>query len=183
MLDFHEARDGDHILIPFECDLCIFRKLRKVDPLVISSKDQLLLVCIRRMNLDAFWSRARSTVAQNTRNVKTSIKFSESLGLQGTFEHQGPYQDWDHCGYEVASNILLYSRNTGKHDTTHTQFETIRKLRSVFSNHCRAAPQSNVTNYSMVDGKGKYTKLVNDKCGSLWFQRFMSGCQNRMGAT
>ena len=34
-----------------------------------------------------------------------------------------------------------------------------------------------------MDVKGKYTKLVNDKCGSLWFQRFMTGCQNRMGAT
>ena len=119
VLDFHKARDGYHIIIPFECNLCIFRKLRKVEPLVISSKDKLLLVCTQRMNLNAFWSQARSTVAQNTRNVKTSINFSELLGLQGTFEHEGPYQDWYHCGYEVASKIILYSRNMGKYDTTH----------------------------------------------------------------
>ena len=35
----------------------------------------------------------------------------------------------------------------------------------------------------MVDGKVKYTKLVNDKCESLWFQRIMSGFQNRMEYT
>ena len=27
-LDFHEARNGDHTICPFECDVCIFRKLR-----------------------------------------------------------------------------------------------------------------------------------------------------------
>ena len=93
VLDFHEAKDGDHIIMTFECNIFIFRKLRKVDPLEILSKHKLLLVCIRRMNLDAFWSRATSTVTQNTRNVRRSIKFSESLGFQGTFEHEGPYQD------------------------------------------------------------------------------------------
>ena len=33
----------------------------------------------------------------------------------------------------------------------------------------------------MTDSKGKYSKIANDKCGSLWFQRFMVGCQARMG--
>ena len=30
--DFHVARDGDHLLVLFECVLCIFRKLRKENP-------------------------------------------------------------------------------------------------------------------------------------------------------
>ena len=85
VLDFHEASDGDHIIIQFECNLCIFRKLRKVEHLEILSTNKLLLVCIRRMNLDSFWSQARSTVAQNTRHDKTSITFPESLGVHGTF--------------------------------------------------------------------------------------------------
>ena len=33
----------------------------------------------------------------------------------------------------------------------------------------------------MTDAKGKYSKVTNDKCGSLWFQRFMDVCQVRMG--
>ena len=29
--DFHERRYGDHLIFPFECNLCTFRKLRGVD--------------------------------------------------------------------------------------------------------------------------------------------------------
>ena len=57
---FIEARNGDHIMT------CIFRKLKQTSPNTKSSQDQLLLLMIRRMNLDAFWSRARSNVVQNT---------------------------------------------------------------------------------------------------------------------
>ena len=180
-MDFLRARDGEHLMTPFECDLCIFRKLRKIDPRPDNSQDELLLVCIRRINLDAFWARASTTVNQNRRQVNASLKFSKLLGLPGSFEHKGPYPTHDHCGYEVACNMLLYSRNKGRHDPTHTQFATIRRLRSVYSNQCRAAPQANITHLSMVDTKGKYSRFATDKCGSLWFQRFIIGCENRMG--
>jgi hypothetical protein len=62
--EYLKGRDGDHLLIPFECDLCIFRKLRRYDPSRTSEQDRLLLACIRRITLDAFWSRATSMVWQ-----------------------------------------------------------------------------------------------------------------------
>jgi hypothetical protein len=34
--EYMVGRDGDHLMIPFECDLCIFRKLRHHDPLLSS---------------------------------------------------------------------------------------------------------------------------------------------------
>ena len=92
-LDFLRARDGEHLMTPFECDLCIFRKLRKVEPSLDNSQDELLMTCIRRINLDAFRARASNTVNQNRRQVNASLKFSKLLGLAGSF---------DHCGYEVA---------------------------------------------------------------------------------
>jgi hypothetical protein len=52
--DYLNARDGDHSMVPFECNLCIFRKLRKKDPLARDPQDDLLLACVRCMNLDAF---------------------------------------------------------------------------------------------------------------------------------
>ena len=168
-------------MVPFECDLCIFRKLRGTDPEANSSQDLLLGTCIRRMNLDAFWSRAKSTVYQNKRQLMNSLELSAMVGLQGSYEHAGPYKGGDQCGYEVAITILLYSLKKGKHDKTYTQFETIRKLRSVYSNHCRTMPQANQSHLSMVDSKGIYSRLSKDKCGALWFQRFMTGCQKRMG--
>ena len=174
-------RNGDHPLCPFECDTCIFRKLKKASPNLTSSRDKLLLAMIRRMNLDAFWARARSTVYQNSRRINQTLSFSESLGLCGPFEHDGPYPFNDHCGYEIAASILMHSRRPGRHDKSYTQYETIRKLRSAYSSHVKSTPNSNVNALSMVDHKGKYTHLTRDKCGSLWFIRFMMGLKYRMG--
>jgi hypothetical protein len=54
--EFHSARNGDHCMVPFECDLCIFRKLKRRSPDLTNPGDDLLLACIRQINLDAFWS-------------------------------------------------------------------------------------------------------------------------------
>ena len=50
------ARNGDHLMIPFKCELCHYRNLKKMDP-VGDKEDVTLLRAIRRANLDAFWSR------------------------------------------------------------------------------------------------------------------------------
>jgi hypothetical protein len=41
--DYAKARNGDHLMVPFECDICIFRKLRKSDPTLRDLQDKLLL--------------------------------------------------------------------------------------------------------------------------------------------
>ncbi len=133
------------------------------------------------MNLDAFWARARSTVNQNTRRIKQTVVFPEALGLSDPFEHSGPYPFFDHCGYEIAACILMQSRRPGRHGITHTQYETIRELRSTYSSHIRSLPVSNINNLAIVDQRGRYTHLGIDKCGSLWFIRFMIGLKYRMG--
>ena len=179
--DFHVGRKGDHLMTPFECDLCIFRKLRKEDPRVGNPVDDLLLGVIRRMNLDALWSRETSTVVSNSNRVAQSIEISRSLGMTGAFEDEGSYDINDHCGYEVATNVLMLSRRPGKYSTTHTQFGSIRKLRSAYGNQVRASAASCNRPFVLVDEGGRYKRLVVDKCGSLWFSRFMLGVEKRMG--
>ena len=179
--DFRVGRRGDHILTPFECDLCVFRKLRKTDPEKRNPQDKLLLGVIRRMNLDAFWSRASGTVLQNADRAKMGIELSSMLGLQGPYEDTGNYPPHDHCGYEIAAVILMHSRRPGKYSSGYTQYQTIRKHRSTFGNQVRAATQSNTHPLVTVDDKGIYRRIVNDKTGSLWFNRFMIGLHNRMG--
>jgi hypothetical protein len=44
--DFLRARDGDHAMVPFECDLCVFRKLRNWSPDPTSPPNKLLEACI-----------------------------------------------------------------------------------------------------------------------------------------
>ena len=75
----------------------------------------------------------------------------------------------------------MNSRRSGRHDVSYTQYKTIRKLRSSYSSHVRAVPQTNVNQLSLVDQKGQYVRLTMDKCGSLWFVRYMVGLKSRMG--
>ena len=179
--DFKIGRDGDHTLIPFECDSCIFRKLKRRDPELGSSQDDLLLICIRRINLDAMWSSATLTVKANRSSLNTGLKMSESVGLQGSYEHMGPLPYYDHCGYETAIQTILFSRKSGRHSTTYTQYDTIRKLRTAFSNQVRAAPQSNKRTLAIGDTAGTYQRLGEDACGSFWYYRFNKGLKCRMG--
>jgi hypothetical protein len=60
---FHYARNGDHLLVAFECDFCIFSQICPGKrPNLMHKCDALLLAAIRRVNLDSFWGRATQTV-------------------------------------------------------------------------------------------------------------------------
>ena len=179
--DFHVARKGDHLVTPFECDLCVFRKLRRTNPKKSNASDRLLLGLIRRMNLDAFWSRETSTVVSNANRAAMSIDHSRMLGLLGPYEDGGGCTLEDHCGYEVAANMLIHSRRAGRHSKNYTQFSAVRKLRSTFGNQVRASGATSSRPWTLVDEGGGYRRLVQDKCGSLWFNRFITGMQKRMG--
>ena len=87
MIEFNRGRDGYHRMCPFECDSCIFHKLRGSDPNLNPEIDKLHMCYIRRLNLDAFWSRETSTVHGN--NNRAQIIQSYSLfGLEGLFTYQ-----------------------------------------------------------------------------------------------
>jgi hypothetical protein len=180
--DYLRARDADCTLVPFECDLCIFRKLTKTEFLnPRNPQHSLLMSCTRRLNLDAFWSRSTATVQGQRDKLKQGLALSRLVGLEGPYANEGPYPSFDHVGYEVAVQMLLMSRRKGLHSPTHLQFDTIRKLRTVYGNHLRASPQANRVTLSLGDQKGRYTRFTYDKCASLWFYRFIEGCQHRMG--
>lgn len=168
-------------MVPFECDTCVFLKLKGSFPQENNPTDELLLKCIRRINVDAFSSRSRLTVNSNAISARMQLKFSESVGLKGPFVHTQALPMFDHCGYEVAIGLVLYSTKPGRNDPTYTQFDTIRSLRTVYSNFIRASPQSTSITLALGDFKGNYHRLVTDQCGSFWFKRFMTGLKNRMG--
>lgn len=179
--DFQVGRDGDHLMAPFECDLCIFRKLKSRDPDMSRASDKLVLGVIRRANLDVFWSRATSTVNNNRRKVNETLEICESLDIKSPFVHQHTMPAWDHAGYSVAIAILIKSRKPGKHDERYQQYDTVRQLRSSFSNFIRAAPSSSGYTLALGRSDGVYDRLNYDVCSSLWFEKFMQGMRNRMG--
>lgn len=180
--NFTSGRNGDDLLVSFECDFCIFEKLFSRAPQPGCEKDNFALACIRRVNLDAFWSRARSTVQANTYKVREGLKISTDMGMSGPYLDPGPLPRHDHCGYEVAIQMVVSSLNPGRYSNSHKQWETIRRFRSCYSNQVRAAREANFTPLVLADNNGStYQRLGVDPCGSMWFQRFMVGCSKRMG--
>ena len=77
--------------------------------------------------------------------------------------------------------MVLESRKKGLYCVDRLQFDTIRKLWTVYSNHCRAGSKANRTAMSLGDQKGKYVRFSTDACSSFWFYRFLEGCKGRMG--
>jgi hypothetical protein len=175
------GRDGDHLLVPFECDLCIFRKLRLCDPLPSCEQDRLLLACIRQITLDSFWSRASSTVLGNRDKIRQGSVLSNLVGLEGPYVHFGSMPPTNTFGYEVAIQIVLALRRPGKYSRDYTQWDSIRKFRTAYANHVRASPQANSNPLILGDDKGKAQRFVEDGCSSYWYSRCSIGCKHRMG--
>ena len=78
------------------------------------NEDRLLCETLRRHNLDVFWSRERSTVANMVRNARKLCKIPKEEGLKVTFVSWEPMPDWDQCGYEIAVGMILASRKKGR---------------------------------------------------------------------
>ncbi len=124
------ARDCDHLVTPFQCDLCMFCNLQGCNP---GQHDELVMACIRQANLDACGGRETATVSSMLRAVQQTIKLLGHVGLSPPFPEPGPFPVADTFGYAMAIAMLLKSRQPGKY-AAYQQFETVRKLHAGFSN-------------------------------------------------
>jgi hypothetical protein len=179
---FKEARRGDDLMVQFECDWCVFRKLKGKLPDQTSPQDILLMACIRRATLDAFWSRAGSTVNGQASLIQKGMALSRLVGLEPPYLEPGPLPSYDHCGYGVAIQLLLKSREPGKYHTSHQQWDTVRRMSTAYGNQVRASGVANSSTFSVGEADGKkYSRICEDPCSSLWYSRFSAGCKRRMG--
>jgi hypothetical protein len=62
---FREARDGDHLVCPFQCDLCHFENMKRRLPTDGNLYNELCLICIQRVILDSLWAKERTMVKSN----------------------------------------------------------------------------------------------------------------------
>ena len=175
---FKEARDGDHLMCPFQCDLCQFRNLRGRNPFSARNADNLTLLCIRRANLDAFWSRERSTVEHNCREMKKYIGACLSLGEDRPIHPKGPWPANDGFGMKPALALLIRSLDAGI-NAPKIQFGTVRKMQSCVSNYVHASVGG--MGDSFVGDEGNTAAISRAASNSTWFRRFMKGMHKRMG--
>ena len=177
-LRFKEARDGDHLMCPFQCDECHFVNLRSRFPIAGRVEDELMLVCIRRAILDSFWSRERSTVNSNRGESLRYLKISEMLGDEDPYPPRGPFPIKDSFGMRPAVALLMRSLDRGRNTQT-IQYHTMRKMRSHLSNFAHTCPEGISARF--VAGEGSGGILSNSPTNTLWFDRFSMGCHRRMG--
>lgn len=176
---FTRARDGDHLMVPFQCDLCHFRNIQLRDP-GSGSRDGVLLVAIRRAILDSFWSRERSTVEGNMRQRAHFLRACEAFGVD---EHRygmvrGPFPVKDEWGMLEAATLLYRSEDAGRNIKT-IQFNTMRKLRSFYSNHFHAGAGG--VGMASLTGENGGRFFTDSNMFGFWFKRFIEGCHRRMG--
>lgn len=181
-LKYKAARNGDHLITPFQCQFCLFRLLTRRIPDPDNHKDEWLMCCLVRANLDAFWGRAPSTIVANRRNLDQLMKMWNEVGLAPDLllPALGPYPDEDVQGIGVAVAMLVKSTKPGRHNPEYTQFETMRKLRAAYSNMFHASARSNKETLTMGRDTAK-SFLTTCPTQSSWFERFCNGCLQRMG--
>ena len=59
----------DHLMVPFQCELCHFRNVYGREPQEQNFKDKEFFMFARRANLDAFWSQESLTVRNDLKEL------------------------------------------------------------------------------------------------------------------
>jgi hypothetical protein len=176
---FRVGRNGDSLMSPFQCELCHFRNIQGRDPSIGLPKDRLLLSCLRRASLDAFWSREPSTVRATLNGGRRMEEIGDSLGMSRVLPEMGPFPLRDSFGMGVAVCMLLRSLDAGR-TADLVQFSTVRYLRSVYTNVYHASSRH-------VEGLAvmahQTSKVWSTDCPTYgyWFERFIKGMHKRMG--
>jgi len=174
---FKLAHESDHLMCPFQCDRCHFVNIQGR----VSGRrhqDVVLLDTIWWANLDAFWLRESSTVKSNLGEYRRIRRLSQRLGIDEPYPRRGPYPEDDSFGMGLACMSLLRLMDAGVNTET-IQFETIRKMRSHFSNFCHTTPQG--TGMATISDSRGMTFFLQSPSNSYWFRWFMQGMHRRMG--
>ena len=172
---FRAARNGDHLMTPFQCDNCHFVNMRGTLP-TESDTDKRLLLFTRRAILDSFWSRESSTVKGNLYLMKSAKKKATLFGLDDSFlPARGPFPVADDWG---MTHAVLTLANPGR-NSNHVQYQTIRKFRSTLSNLAHTCPGGLGPAFMSNDGAG--ARVSHSATNTDWSKRFHLGCHRRMG--
>ena len=174
------ARNGDHLMgIPFECDLCHFRNVSGRDPIPSRPGDVMALICTRRANLDACWSRETSTVAGNLNRMRRDYRDAVPyLPIREPLPPLGVNVVEDRVGMRVVWMSLMASLRKGNY-ADHLQWDSVRKTPTWFNNIWDAG--SNHIGTSMFTSFDKKVFETTSPTQSKWFSRWLLGAKRRMG--
>ena len=169
-------------MAPFQCDNCWFINMYKREPLTRNITDQSELAFIRRVNLDVFWSREKSTVKGIIGKVKEIIRRGRIKGRPLALPSFEPWPVEDRMGMGTAILMLEKSLEKGVNDY-YTQFDTCRMLRSVYADIYSASSALLDENRVFKSRRGDILRLHGDPMQSPLMERFVKGMKARMPET
>ena len=123
--NYLEARQGENLMIPFECNLCTFWQVKNQNPRHQSPPYQLLLACLCQENLDSFWSRERNTAEKNTGQAAAMQRRMDLVEDHLLFFLQGGIPWGYQCGYMLVVELLLHLRQPGRNDLRYVQYDSV----------------------------------------------------------
>ena len=174
------ARPGDHLILPFQCELCHFRNIQHRDPDELFGPDKRFGAFIIQANIDAFWSRQPSTVRANLREARRiDIEYAREFHIPSFTPPMGPFPLEDVQGMSTAVVILRRSLEKGKYEDK-VQPNTFRKPQSTISNVTRAGVQG-LGDAVGANDKGATSWISDGPTHTRWFGRFMVGTKRRVG--
>ena len=172
---FQYGRSGDQLTTAFQCDVCHVRNMLWRDP---RDSDRLLMKCLRRAILDSLWSREPGTVSSTYSRARALERYGDVLRIGQVGPRLGPYALTDDFGMKVALTMVLKSLEPGRNADT-VQYDTIRQLRTAYSNMYRAS----IYHLGMTIYAKERKKLHATDCATdgIWFGKFALGMEKRMG--
>lgn len=174
-------RSGDMILAPFQCEWCWFTNLKGKVASDRGASDQCLLRFIRRVNLDVLWAKEPGTVKSALGQYQKALDLLGELGLQHpNFPQRGPWPLCDSLGMTTCLAILKASTMKGSYSMTHQQYDTIRKLRSVYTSLYQSSVIGEEHSLVFAGEKGRKYRTAHGETESMFYKLFNQGLDKRM---
>jgi hypothetical protein len=134
---------------------------------------------LRRVNLDAFWSREPTTVSQNLGKINRALQIAHDMGMCNPPMPKLGTWKLDDFGAGAAAIMARHSMDPGITEYT-VQYETVRNMKSTFVN----LYQASVENVSTVVIGGRDEKMqlaMGVPIYHGWYDRAQTGMHNPMG--
>ena len=171
------ARNGDHLLIPFQCELCHYPNLKGTNPTGFKN-DRIMLRAMRRENLHIFWFREPRMVSSTWRDSFKLAGLGMRVCLSNIWPVMGLFLLEDSLGIGLAVAMLIRSLEKGKYQSN-LQFDTVRKMRPIFSNTWHASKLTLTT--SVIDNdtrKRMWIVVLHTHCS---LKDLLLGCTRGWG--